>query len=369
MKGGGCCGPVRSTVHGQTTGRNMNVGYDFDGVMHKNVYIDRYGQGHSNDLNHKHTNGKGYNKVLTDRLIEYGLHHRSYTAYLTHRALTIMEVRGSPVNINFSNHMNNHVIAQMHLDISKGYNVYVISHNNNVSSNTFRTVLDTVFRGRLAGVIIADIQNDKFKIQALKEYKIDIFYDDSPRILEAIKQGIPSCMVIRPQIRITEIQGAGFFAVRDFLGNQLTPTYAMSYTSRNSANTILRNTQGRGITSLLDFARSTENLNRGNNRKKLSSAHIYLITEEDEIYLLHHTEGGRWRGPGGNIDGNEQPLDAMKREFKEEVFVRNNNYRKDNFDTFCDTYNHYDIDGVRLFVGVLKPDTKHLLPISVYPDY
>ena len=185
-----------------------------------------------------------------------------------------------------------------------------------------------------------------------------------------------------PHICNDEIQGAGFFAESVFLGDHLKPTYGMSNTSCNSAKKILKYNRDLGISSLLEFAISSNpKLNKGIYKGSFKSAHIYLITETNEIYLLHHIDRGNWRGPGGNIERNEKPLDALKREFSEEVFGRNhgrdNAYSKDNFDTFCDTYNYYDttyrgrrnVLGARLFVGVLKPETKHLLPISVYPDY
>lgn len=38
-----------------------------------------------------------------------------------------------------------------------------------------------------------------------------------------------------------------------------------------------------------------------------------------KLYLIHHKKADAWIPPGGHIDRNETPIDAVKREYKEEL--------------------------------------------------
>ncbi|NMB66642.1 NUDIX domain-containing protein [Candidatus Woesearchaeota archaeon] len=44
-----------------------------------------------------------------------------------------------------------------------------------------------------------------------------------------------------------------------------------------------------------------------------------LIVEKDKILLIHHKKLNKWLPPGGHIEKNETPDEAVKREIKEEI--------------------------------------------------
>jgi 8-oxo-dGTP pyrophosphatase MutT (NUDIX family) len=51
----------------------------------------------------------------------------------------------------------------------------------------------------------------------------------------------------------------------------------------------------------------------------IKNAVMLLFTESDQVMLVKSTQDNKWMSPGGHIDGDETPLDAMIREFKEET--------------------------------------------------
>lgn len=44
-----------------------------------------------------------------------------------------------------------------------------------------------------------------------------------------------------------------------------------------------------------------------------------FLVKDNKVLLILHKKSGRWLGPGGHIDKNETPDDALRREFMEEV--------------------------------------------------
>jgi len=46
----------------------------------------------------------------------------------------------------------------------------------------------------------------------------------------------------------------------------------------------------------------------------------FLIMDK-KVLLILHKKSGKWLGPGGHIDKNETPDEALEREFKEEVGI------------------------------------------------
>ena len=81
-----------------------------------------------------------------------------------------------------------------------------------------------------------------------------------------------------------------------------------------------------------------------------------VIGYNDTILMVRHNYGKRrWTLPGGRIEKNETPSDAVRREVKEEVgiivsevrrlgeFLSTLEYRRDYIYCFCATTNHKDI--------------------------
>ncbi len=52
---------------------------------------------------------------------------------------------------------------------------------------------------------------------------------------------------------------------------------------------------------------------------KLDLTVVAYIVKDNKILLINHKKLGRWLPPGGHIEKNETPDDALKREIKEEV--------------------------------------------------
>lgn len=64
-----------------------------------------------------------------------------------------------------------------------------------------------------------------------------------------------------------------------------------------------------------------------------------------QTYLGHHIKGGIWIPPGGHIEENESPEQAMRREFHEELGYKLTNEKTELFNlsiTFYQNHWHYD---------------------------
>lgn len=55
------------------------------------------------------------------------------------------------------------------------------------------------------------------------------------------------------------------------------------------------------------------------NVKKVDLVVAGLIAHEDKVLLIHHKKLNKWLPPGGHINENETPDDALEREIKEEL--------------------------------------------------
>lgn len=76
------------------------------------------------------------------------------------------------------------------------------------------------------------------------------------------------------------------------------------------------------IDEFLSFIRSGEPLVKPENPAHHFCSFFLPVHEESKsVYLVHHIKAGSWIPPGGHIEPKESPIEAVRREFAEELRV------------------------------------------------
>lgn len=87
---------------------------------------------------------------------------------------------------------------------------------------------------------------------------------------------------------------------------------------------------------------------------KLVQVAVGVVVKQGQFFVCRRKqeqdEGGKWEFPGGKLEAEETPIDALKRELKEEIGIYNINQIQDLLTIEFD----YEYKKVELFVFLVK---------------